>query len=154
MKLNNHLGYDQETTLEYFQAHIFPKEILIDYLYELNGIWALYDCNTFRDDRICTHVDTYLSEDRTHWRVQIREIFLSNGFSNHANWAEAVRAANEIGFGKPYSNKKTGELAYVDITDKGIEITYTFSMPFIEEMPTFATRKELREWVRSLMKWK
>ena len=42
MKLNNG-GYDKETTLEFFNSHIIPEDLLCD-LTDLNGVWELEYC--------------------------------------------------------------------------------------------------------------
>lgn len=153
MKLNNKLGYDQETTLEYFNQHIFPEKIGHKYLDELKGIYTLYACNSEIDGIKSTHIDTYLSEDKSYWRVQIRETFLRDSFSDYDKWISAIEYADSAGLYEQIRDKTTGELSYAELTRHGIEITYTFILPFIEEMPQFETEKEEKEWVYSLVKW-
>lgn len=132
MKLNNELGFDQETTLEYFKEHIPSKEELFAiYGAHNSGVYALFRCNRTGDVSY-THIDTYLNKDKTRWRVQIRQTYHVEGFGDYSNWYLAKTRVHALGYGKR-TDHKTGQIINVEMTDLGVEVTYTFAVPFVEK---------------------
>ena len=149
MKLNNG-GYDKETTLEFFNSHIIPIDLLQS-LTDLEGVWQLEWCDKqFNDEGlIIEHVDTYLKEDKSSWRVQLHIIYRGETILNQ--WYEIVHIIQK--YGLDYSGKN-GERIWVELTDspEKVIITYTFSIPYVESVPEFITPEKRREWAKSILK--
>ena len=150
MKLNANGGYDQETTLEFFNSHI-PDP---DYVYCANvNFHGLYWLNSIgRDDNgtIVEHADTYLNEDKSSWRVQLRIKFFK-GKSMESKWSYISSLLRYYGRLQA-TDKKTGELIWIEPNNNGINIIFTFCLPYIESMPEFSTPKERREWYKAIFK--
>ena len=148
MKLNNG-GYDKETTLEFFNSHIIPIDLLQS-LTDLEGVWQLEWCSKkFKDEGlIIEHVDTYLKEDKSSWRVQLHTVYREETILDE--WDEIARAIQKYGLN--YSGKN-GERIWVELTDypKKVIITYTFSIPYVESVPEFNTPEERKEWAKSIL---
>ena len=148
MKLNNG-GYDKETTLEFFNSHIIPIDLLQD-LTDLEGVWQLEWCGKkFKDEGlIIEHVNTYLKEDKSSWSVQLHTIYRVETILNE--WNEIVYIIQK--YGLDYSGKN-GERIWVEFTDSSrkVIITYTFSIPYVESVPEFNTPEERKEWAKSIL---
>lgn len=146
MKLN-HGGYDKKTTLEFFNSHIIPVDLLQRYT-NIDGVFLLNSCGKpLEDGTVIEHIDTYLMEDKLHWRVQIHEIYYKRSLEK--NWSTIQHAINN--YGRYYVDKETGEIFYVDCFYWGICITHTFCIPYVETIPEFKTRKEREEWAKSIL---
>ena len=148
MRLNNG-GYDKETTLEFFNSHIIPIDLLQS-LTDLEGVWQLEWCGKkFKDvGFIIEHVDTYLKEDKSSWRVQLHIVYLGETILNE--WDEIVHIIQK--YGLDYLGKN-GERIWVELTDspRKVIITYTFSIPYVESVPEFNTPEERKEWAKSIL---
>ena len=149
MKLNNG-GYDKETTLEFFNSHIIPEDLLCD-LTDLNGVWELEYCGKkFKDEGLVVeHVDTYLKEDKSSWRVQLHIVY--SGETILKEWDQIVYYTQK--YGLQYSGKN-GELVWIQFSNnrvKKVIITFTFSTPYIESIPEFNSPEERREWAKSIL---
>ena len=147
MKLNNG-GYDKETTLEFFNSHIIPIDLLQN-LTDLEGVWQLEWCGKkFKDEGlIIEHVDTYLKKDKSSWRVQLHTVY--HGETILSEWYEIVHIIQK--YGLDYVGKR--ERIWVELTDSTTKviITYTFSIPYVESIPEFNTPEERREWAKSIL---
>ena len=111
MKLNNG-GYDKETTLEFFNSHIIPIDLLQS-LTDLEGVWELEWCGKINDEEyIIEHVDTYLKEDKSSWRVQLHIVYRGDTILDE--WDGIVRVIQKYGLN--YSGKN-GERIWVELTD-------------------------------------
>ena len=147
MKLNNG-GYDKETTLEFFNSHIIPIDLLQN-LTDLEGVWELEWCGKFKSEEYTIeHVDTYLKEDKSSWRVQLHIVYRGDTILDE--WNDIVRVIQKYGLN--YSGKN-GERIWVELTDSTIKviITYTFSIPYVESVPEFNTPEEREEWAKSIL---
>lgn len=143
MKLNNG-GFDQETTLEFFNSHILPVTDLERFT-GFDGVYLLKKCGVDRVDGVTIeHVDTQLRGN--HWRVQLHEKYSKEALAD--NWDSIAHIINSCGLCK---TKKNGETIRVFLTEEGATILYTFSIPYVESVPEFNTPKERREWSKSML---
>lgn len=145
MKLNNG-GYDQETTLEFFNSHIIPVDLLARYT-KFRGVRRLEFCGKKLEKKIIEHVDTYLRDDKSSWRVQLRVKYPVSSIEEY--WSTISNFINK--YSRHYTDKETGELIWTECNYSGFSITYTFNIPYIEEVPEFSSPKERREWAKAIL---
>ena len=146
MKLNAKSGYDQETTLEFFNSHI-PDPDYPFYDINFHGARWLNSVGVDSHGTVVEHADTYLKGDN--WRVQLRVKFFK-GKSLEYKWNYIARLLRY--YGLHATDKQTGELIWIEPHNNGINIIFTFFFPYIESMPEFSTSKERREWYNNLFK--